>query len=735
MTLREYDFEKEPVVSIVKKILTDAINMKASDIHFDPTSTELSIKFRINGTLQEYTIAPESVKSNITTRIKILANMNITDSMHPQTGTINFESEGKHHDMRASSLPVCDGEKLVLSIHNYENTIKSLSKMGLSPIDTEKIKKLVKSNQGLVLITGTSSSGKTTTMYAMLKEIQSKSLNIISIEDPVKLKIDGINQVEISPDKGITYKNALKHIMLQDPNIICIDNLIDDEIAREAIRASITGRLVISSIYTKNAYTTIDNLLNMDIENYLLGSNLNGIISQRLVKQLCPKCKEKRYTTEYEKTILKMLLNQDINELYYPKGCEECHNGYIGQIPIVEVVEIDDEIKNAITNKKDRKIIKELLYKDNTPIIINGFNKVLEGITSFNEIIRITDVKIDLNDNQNDIREYILGNSTPTIKENVETATTQESSQNVEEIQTIIPTNINEEITQTEETPVENNRVIEQPITEEVTVVEEQPQIEENIIEENTIIEEVPVEETQIEEQPMTEEVTVVEEPAIQENPVVEENIVQEEQQIEEQPTEEGIVQTVEQEEIEPTQQIQMPTEGQRLIDEVSELIGEDFEEFNILAEILNDNLNEEQTTEKNIQPETTAELEVQEETPVEENEPVVENPNIDEQQNIEEPIIENQTQIEEVQQTVEQPEITEQHAEEEQTTIEEAAIQEEQPITDEQTVEENIVQQEINVPTPMEANIVEEKPTPIDDDDDDDEDDFGYGEDYENSF
>ena len=707
MTLREYDFEKEPVVSIVKKILTDAINMKASDIHFDPTSTELSIKFRINGTLQEYTIAPESVKSNITTRIKILSNMNITDSMHPQTGTINFESEGKHHDMRASSLPVCDGEKLVLSIHNYENTIKSLSKMGLSPIDTEKIKKLVKSNQGLVLITGTSSSGKTTTMYAMLKEIQSKSLNIISIEDPVKLKIDGINQVEISPDKGITYKNALKHIMLQDPNIICIDNLIDDEIAREAIRASITGRLVISSIYTKNAYTTIDNLLNMDIENYLLGSNLNGIISQRLVKQLCPKCKEKRYTTEYEKTILKMLLNQDINELYYPKGCEECHNGYIGQIPIVEVVEIDDEIKNAITNKKDRKIIKELLYKDNTPIIINGFNKVLEGITSFNEIIRITDVKIDLNDNQNDIREYILGNATPTIKENVEAATTQDISQNIEEIQTIIPTNINEEITQTEETPVENNQVIEQPITEEITVVEEQPQIEENIIEENTIIEEVPVEE----------------------------NIVQEEQQIEEQPTEEGIVQTVEQEEIEPTQQMQMPTEGQRLIDEVSELIGEDIEEFNILAEILNDNLNEEQTTEENIQPETTTELEVQEETPVEENEPVVENQNIDEQQNVEEPIIENQTQIEEVQQAVEENEITEQPAEEEQTTIEEAAIQEEQPITDEQTVEENIVQQEINVPTPMEANIVEEKPTPIDDEDDDDEDDFGYGEDYENSF
>ena len=496
MTLREFDYEKEPVVSIVKKILTDALNMKASDIHFDPTSTSLSIKFRINGTLQEYTIAPDTVKSNITTRIKILSNMNITDSMHPQTGTINFEVEGKHHDLRVSSLPVCDGEKLVLSIHNYENNIKSLSKMGLNPVDTEKIKKLVKSNQGLVLITGTTSSGKTTTMYAMLKEIQRKSLNIISIEDPVKLKIDGINQVEIAPDKGITYKSALKHVMLQDPNIICIDDLINDEIAREAIRASITGRLVISSIYTKNAYTTIDNLLNMDIENYLLGANLNGIISQRLVKQLCPMCKEKRYTTEYEKTIIKKLLNKDVQELYYPKGCEECHNGYVGQIPIVEVVEITDEIRSAITNKKDRKTIRELLYKDNTPIIINGFNKVLEGTTSFNEIIRITDVKIDLDESQNDIKEYILGNTTtiettneikveePTKVEDIPNSEVQVVEQKEEPTPVLEeqPKEIKEEVVEVQEpTPVvvkETEPVVEQVVEtkqEEPTKVEETP--------------------------------------------------------------------------------------------------------------------------------------------------------------------------------------------------------------------------------------------------------------------
>lgn len=629
MTLREFDYEKEPVVSIVKKILTDALNMKASDIHFDPTSTSLSIKFRINGTLQEYTIAPDTVKSNITTRIKILSNMNITDSMHPQTGTINFEVEGKHHDLRVSSLPVCDGEKLVLSIHNYENNIKSLSKMGLTPVDTEKIKKLVKSNQGLVLITGTTSSGKTTTMYAMLKEIQSKSLNIISIEDPVKLKIDGINQVEIAPDKGITYKSALKHVMLQDPNIICIDDLINDEIAREAIRASITGRLVISSIYTKNAYTTIDNLLNMDIENYLLGANLNGIISQRLVKQLCPKCKEKRYTTEYEKTIIKKLLNKDVQELYYPKGCEECHNGYVGQIPIVEVVEITDEIRSAITNKKDRKTIRELLYKDNTPIIINGFNKVLEGTTSFNEIIRITDVKIDLDESQNDIKEYILGNTTT-----IET-------------------------------------------TNEIKV------------EEPTKVEEIPNSEVQVVEQK--------EEPT----PVVEEQPKEIKEEVKETP---------------PPKQL--PTEGQRLIEEINELIQDDVEEFNILAEILNDD-----DTPIDIQ-EPEVVNEVQEETPVVEEQPVV----VEETPTEEPTPVPEETEVTEPTPVVEEQPVTAQPEEKVEETKE--VIQEPTP-TEELPKEE----QPVNVPTPMEANIIEEKPTPQVEEDDDDEDDFGYGEDYENTF
>jgi type IV pilus assembly protein PilB len=201
MALKEYDFEKEPTVSIVKKILIDSIKMKASDIHFDPQQNELLIKFRINGTLTEYTTAPENYKINILTRIKILAGMNITEGLLPQVGSISFDYDGTTTNMRVSSLPVLNGEKIVVHMSNYAQNLKSISRIGIYPDDVEKIKKLLKEPQGIILITGTTASGKTTTMYSLLKELNSKSINIISIEDPIKMKIDGVNQVQISPEK------------------------------------------------------------------------------------------------------------------------------------------------------------------------------------------------------------------------------------------------------------------------------------------------------------------------------------------------------------------------------------------------------------------------------------------------------------------------------------------------------------------------------------------------------
>lgn len=409
MALREYDFEKEPTVSIVKKILTDAINMKATDIHFDPTPDELIIKFRINGDLTEYTTAPDNVKINIITRLKIISGMNITNSLIPQTGAISFELDNNSHNMRVSSLPIIDGEKIVVHLSSYAKNIKNINKLGFSETTLQKIKELLKEKQGIILITGTTNSGKTTTTYSLLKELNNKANNIISIEDPIKMKIKGINQVAIAPEKGLTYRSILKAIMLQDPNIIAINELIDDETARSALRASLTGRLVISTMYTKNIYETINNLLNMDIENYLLASNLLGIVSQRMVKKLCPSCRKKKKASTYEKKIIKAILDKDIEELYYPNGCEECFNGYIDKIPIEESIIINDELRNAIANNKKSSLIREIIYSENNSIIQNGLRKAIEGETSFEEIIRILDLNIDFTEEEKDIKDLILG--------------------------------------------------------------------------------------------------------------------------------------------------------------------------------------------------------------------------------------------------------------------------------------------------------------------------------------
>lgn len=413
MALREYDFENIPTVSIVKKILTDAIKMEATDIHFDPTPDELIIKFRINGDLKEYTTAPDNVKTNIITRVKILASMNITDSLLPQTGAISFELNSKTHNMLVSSLPVIDGEKIVVHISNYAKNIKNLRSIGFNENDYHKIKNLLKEPQGIILITGNTNSGKTTTTYSLLKELNSEINNIISIEDPVKMRIKGINQVEIAPEKGLTYKNVLKNTMLQDPNIIAINDLVDDDTTRFALRASISGRLVISTMHTKTAYQTIDTLLNMDIENYLLGSNLSGIISQRLVKRLCPTCRKLRHATPYEASVMKHVLGVETTELYSPNGCEECNDGYIDQIPIAEVIEVDEELRNAISNNRKRNLIRNIIYEGNDSIIKDGFKKVLEGKTSFEEVIRVMDLRVDFIDD-NKIRKIILGNGEPT---------------------------------------------------------------------------------------------------------------------------------------------------------------------------------------------------------------------------------------------------------------------------------------------------------------------------------
>ena len=417
MAIREFDFEREPTVSIVKKILTDAIKMKVTDIHFDPHPDKLVIRFRNNGELTEYTNTPDNVKLNIITRVKIIAGMNITDSILPQTGVINLEVDGKSHSMQVSTLPVLDGEKVVVHISNYARNLKNIDRIGMEQEDIDKIKDLLREKQGVILVTGTNGSGKTTTTYALLKELNKTDTNIISIEDPIKMPLEGVNQVQVAPDKGVTYKTILRNIESQDLNVLAINELVDDETTRTALRLSTTGRLVISTLNTKTVFQTVETLLNMNVENYLLGDNLIGIISQRLVKKLCPNCRVKKEATEYEKTVIEKITGQKVKDIYYPEGCEECKEGYLGQSPISEVVPITPELRDAISNNRNRQLIRNIIYSDNDTILKDGFKKVLAGETSFSEIIRITDIKTDFSVEEENIKQYILGKGEKELEE------------------------------------------------------------------------------------------------------------------------------------------------------------------------------------------------------------------------------------------------------------------------------------------------------------------------------
>lgn len=396
--MRKFDFETTSIVEIVNDIIIDAINKRASDIHFDPTSECLCVRIRIDGELQDYTKIPNILKKNLITRIKIISGMNITETRLPQDGAIKNAIENKTLDLRVSSLPVIDGEKIVIRILDYSMSLNGLENLGFSEKNMNKVNQMIANPNGLILVTGATGTGKTTTVYALLQKLNSKKRNIITVEDPVEMKIENINQVQVLSDIGLTFSHTLRSILRQDPDIIMVGEIRDNETARIAVRASITGHLVLSTVHTNNSLTTIERLLDMEVERYLLGSAITGIISQKLVKKLCPKCRSTRPTTSYEKKLIKKHLGITVNEIYTPVGCKECNHGYVGRIAIQEVLMINEAIRDAITANINRKDLKKLVYgskNDITTLFEDGLSKVVEGLTTMEEILKTVDIASD----------------------------------------------------------------------------------------------------------------------------------------------------------------------------------------------------------------------------------------------------------------------------------------------------------------------------------------------------
>ncbi len=416
---KEFDYANKPIVDIVNEIILGAIALHASDIHFDPTPDVLNVRIRVNGELIEYAQVPASVRKNLVTRIKIISGMNITESRLPQDGAIKKINDNLDLDLRVSSLPIADGEKIVIRILDYSMSTGGLDNLGFLPNNLEKIKKLIAIPNGMILVTGATGSGKSTTVYSILNVLNTTNRNIITVEDPVEMKIKGINQVQVMNEIGLSFSNTLRSILRQDPDVIMIGEIRDDETARIAVRASITGHLVLSTIHTNNSLNTIERLLDMEIERYLLGSALSGIISQRMVKKLCPKCRTEVPVTPYEKNIYKKVLNMDVEKKYQANGCNECINGYNGRITLQEVLIINQEIRDAIINNVSKEKLRDLVYKKENVITLleDGLYKVMQGLTTFDEILRVIDIEDDIGDSNAEIKNAIIGKPAEPVEE------------------------------------------------------------------------------------------------------------------------------------------------------------------------------------------------------------------------------------------------------------------------------------------------------------------------------
>ena len=521
-----FDFAKTPITQVADYIIIAASKKGTSDIHFDPREDGLMVRFRIDGDLQDYTLVPKSYEKNLTTRLKLLANMNITETRLPQDGAIKGEFGGEYLDMRVSCLPVSEGEKIVIRILDYTRSLQGIDSLGFNEKNLEKIKRMMRVPNGIILTTGATGSGKSTTTYSILQGLNNPETNIITVEDPIEMNIQGINQVQVNAEIGMTFAAALRSILRQDPNVILIGEIRDSETAQIAVRASITGHLVISTIHTNNSLATIERLLDMDVERYLLSTALTGIISQRLAKQLCEHCRYQRETTQYEKKVFKRFMGKTVNTIWAAneEGCENCRKGYHGRIAIQEVLELDDEIRAAISNEHlEKEDLAKMVYTTKTITMLqDALGKALDGITSFEEVYRC----IEIESEDSGHYENVDGDSdtvySPTEINEEQTTTEQEQPVTprpaTEEQQEIVQPEPVQVEQQVETTPTPTEPVAPQPVETEA------PNIT-NMI--PTLSEETPKEqpqpEKQVEPTPVEQLLNVI--PQIDETPIEKPNL------------------------------------------------------------------------------------------------------------------------------------------------------------------------------------------------------------------
>lgn len=386
----EAEVASAPVVRLINSLFEQAVRMRASDIHIEPYTEDIRVRFRIDGDLTEIMRLPKSNLSAIVTRIKIIGRMNIAEKRLPQDGRVETSIDGREIDMRISSLPTIYGEKLVIRLLDKSSFNFTKEKLGFSEHNLELFNNILKQPYGMFLATGPTGSGKTTTLYTVLRELNTVDKNVTTIEDPVECKLEGINQVQVNVKAGLTFASGLRSILRQDPDIIMIGEIRDNETAEIAVRAAITGHLVLSTLHTNDSPSTIARLIDMGIEPYIVSSAVVGIVSQRLVKVLCPKCKEKYSATYDEKKMLGVDVVQDL-ELYRPVGCNACNAGYRGRMAASEIMAINEEIRRLIDAGATTDVIRQAaLNAGMVTLFESAADLAKQGLTSFEEVMRVS---------------------------------------------------------------------------------------------------------------------------------------------------------------------------------------------------------------------------------------------------------------------------------------------------------------------------------------------------------
>lgn len=381
-----------PIVKFLDRVLLQAVEDRASDIHIEPRENNLVVRHRIDGILQEYTTKPMDMHAGIVSRLKVLSNLDIAEKQKPQDGRIQFRIDGKDIDVRLSTLPTYFGEKAVLRLLSRNVVRLRIEDLGFSENNLNAFKGLIKEPYGIILVTGPTGIGKTTTLYATLNEINSIEKNIITVEDPIEYQLPIINQVQINLKKDLTFANALRFILRQDPDVIMIGEIRDSATASIAVESALTGHLVLSTLHTNDAPSSITRLMDMGVEPFLLAPSLLGILAQRLVRKICPECKEGYLPSKPELDAAGLTPVIKDLKFFRGTGCDNCrHTGYKGRTAIHELIVMDERIRELITNRASVDIIRQEAAKNGfKDMRFDGLKKVIAGMTSVEELLRVT---------------------------------------------------------------------------------------------------------------------------------------------------------------------------------------------------------------------------------------------------------------------------------------------------------------------------------------------------------